>query len=46
MYISDCCSTRVAYIDEDNMTGICFDCKEGCEAVLEEESEFTNGKMD
>jgi Zn finger protein HypA/HybF involved in hydrogenase expression len=35
MYLSNCCGAKVAYIDEENKTGICSDCKEGCEAEQE-----------
>ena len=39
MLISNCCNTKVAYIDEENGTGICSDCHEHC--VIEESGENT-----
>ena len=30
MKISNCCGASVAYLDQDEETGICMDCKEHC----------------
>ena len=45
-YISNCCSAKVAYINEDTMTGMCKLCKEWCEIEREEDDEMTLGSMD
>jgi hypothetical protein len=38
MYLSNCCSAKVAYLDEKTMTGLCMGCCEHCEAINEEEA--------
>ncbi len=46
MLVSNCCNAKVVLVDYDKGIAICSDCKEWCEFVEEEESEFTLNKMD
>lgn len=37
-YVSNCCGSSVEIINRETMEGVCFSCKEYCEAELSEEA--------
>lgn len=40
MFVSNCCGAKVSYLNEDDLTGVCSDCKEHCDAEDSEEHEM------